>query len=176
MFYWVCTARFWYLLNGATGVFSMESCQKLPPCSMEPMPAGCKMDLALAKAEHISRGGCSCDELAATLIPHPPFLPEGRSQRKWGIKKSFMLEKTFQIIMSDLLLDSTPPFQLDHGTKCPIECFLKHLEGHWLYHLPGQAIPISNHSFCEEFLHNVQPKSPLEQHKTKFSHPIAKLT
>ena len=36
---------------------SVRSCQKLPPCPIEPMPAGSKMDLLLAKAEPVSDGG-----------------------------------------------------------------------------------------------------------------------
>ena len=41
----------------ATGVASVRSCQKLPPCLTEPMPAGSKTDPLLAKAEPISNGG-----------------------------------------------------------------------------------------------------------------------
>ena len=37
--------------RGATGVASVSSCRKLPPCPTEPMPAGSKTDLLLAKAE-----------------------------------------------------------------------------------------------------------------------------
>jgi len=43
--------------KGATGVASVRSCQKLPQCSMEPVPAGSKTDLLLVKAEPISDGG-----------------------------------------------------------------------------------------------------------------------
>lgn len=43
--------------GGATGVASVRRCQKLPPCLREPMTAGSKMDLPLAKAEPISNGG-----------------------------------------------------------------------------------------------------------------------
>ena len=35
----------------------MRSCKKLPPCPIEPMPAGSTLDLLLAKAEPISDGG-----------------------------------------------------------------------------------------------------------------------
>jgi len=38
-------------------VASVRSCQKLSPCPMEPMPAGSKTDLPLAKAKPISDGG-----------------------------------------------------------------------------------------------------------------------
>ena len=43
--------------GGATGVASVRSCQKLPLCPIEPMPAGSKTDPQLAKAEPISDGG-----------------------------------------------------------------------------------------------------------------------
>jgi len=43
--------------QGATGVASVRSCQKLPPCPTEPTPAGSKTDFPLAKAEPISDGG-----------------------------------------------------------------------------------------------------------------------
>jgi len=36
---------------------SVRSCQKFPPCLMEPVPAGSKMDPQLAKAKPISNGG-----------------------------------------------------------------------------------------------------------------------
>ncbi|CAM9657415.1 unnamed protein product, partial [Bubo scandiacus] len=35
----------------------LDKPQQLPPCPMEPMPAGSKMDPLLAKAEPISHGG-----------------------------------------------------------------------------------------------------------------------
>jgi len=38
-------------------VASLRSCQKLPPCLIESVPAGSKMDLPLAKAKPISDGG-----------------------------------------------------------------------------------------------------------------------
>jgi len=41
----------------AAGVASARSCQKLPPCLIEPMPAGSTTDPLLAKAEPISDGG-----------------------------------------------------------------------------------------------------------------------
>ena len=40
--------------GGATGVASVRSCQKLPLCLIEPMPAGSKTDPPLAKAKPIS--------------------------------------------------------------------------------------------------------------------------
>ena len=43
--------------GGATGAACVRSCQKLPPCPMEPVPAGSKTDLPLPKAKPISDGG-----------------------------------------------------------------------------------------------------------------------
>lgn len=45
------------VLGGHTGVASGRSCQKCPPCVMEPMPADSKTAPLLAKAEAISKGG-----------------------------------------------------------------------------------------------------------------------
>jgi len=45
--------------RGAIGVASVRSCQKLPPCTMEPVPAGSKTDPPLAKAKPVSDGGSS---------------------------------------------------------------------------------------------------------------------
>jgi len=35
----------------------VRSCEKIPPCLTEPVPAGSKMDPPLAKTEPISNGG-----------------------------------------------------------------------------------------------------------------------
>jgi len=43
--------------RGATGVASVRSCEKLPPCLIKPVPASSKMDPPLAKAKPISDGG-----------------------------------------------------------------------------------------------------------------------
>jgi len=55
----ICTGFAWegFGSGGATVVASVRSCQKLPPCPVDLMPAGSKMDLPLAKAEPISDGG-----------------------------------------------------------------------------------------------------------------------
>lgn len=42
------------------------------------------------------------------------------------------------------------PCQLDHVTRCHVESFNKHIQEWSLHHLPGQPIPITNHSFCED--------------------------
>ena len=41
--------------------------------------------------------------------------------------------------------------------------FLEHLQGQWLHHLPGQPIPMPDHSFREEIFPNIQPEPPLAQ-------------
>ena len=43
--------------GGATGVAAVRSCQKLPLCLIEPMPASSKSNPPLAKAEPISNSG-----------------------------------------------------------------------------------------------------------------------
>ena len=42
--------------GGAIEVASVRSCEKLPPCLIEPMPASSKTDPLLAKAKPISNG------------------------------------------------------------------------------------------------------------------------
>jgi len=44
------------VVGGATKVATVRSCQKLPPCLTEPMPAGSKTDPPLAKAKPFSNG------------------------------------------------------------------------------------------------------------------------
>ena len=43
--------------GGAVEVASVRSCEKLPLCLMEPMPAGSRTDVLLAKVNPISDGG-----------------------------------------------------------------------------------------------------------------------
>jgi len=43
--------------GGDAGVAAVRSCWELPPCLMEPVPAGSKMDQPLAKAEPSSDSG-----------------------------------------------------------------------------------------------------------------------
>jgi len=42
---------------GAIREYSVRNYWKLPPCPIEPMPAGSKTDLFLAKAKPVSNGG-----------------------------------------------------------------------------------------------------------------------
>ena len=50
--------------------------------------------------------------------------------------------------------------------------FLEHLQGRWLHHLPGQAIPVPDHSFGEVVFPKVQSESPLAQLEAIPSSPI----
>jgi len=45
------------VVGGATGVASVRSSEKLPPCLIKPMPGGSKTEVLLAKAKPISEGG-----------------------------------------------------------------------------------------------------------------------
>lgn len=54
--YWVCTPGSGSS-RGATGVASVRSCQNLPLCPTEPMPASCRMNPPLAKDEPINNSG-----------------------------------------------------------------------------------------------------------------------
>ena len=65
----------------------------------------------------------------------------------------------------------TPPRLLNHIPKCHIYTFIEHLQGRWLSHLPGQPIPMSDHSFSKEIFPNIQSKSPLTQPEASL--PIA---
>ena len=51
--------------------------------------------------------------------------------------------------------------------------FLEHVQGRWLHHLPGQPIPVPDHSFRKAVFPNVQPESPLAQLEAIPSSPIA---
>ena len=41
--------------------------------------------------------------------------------------------------------------------------FLEHLEGQRLQYLPGQPVPVPDHTFRGEIFPNIQPESPLIQ-------------
>ena len=46
-----------WVRGGYKEVASVRSCEKLPPCLIQPTPAGSKMDPLLAKAKPISDSG-----------------------------------------------------------------------------------------------------------------------
>ena len=56
---WDCIGFTWqgFGSGGPAEVASVRTCQKLPLCPIEPMPAGSKMDPQLAKAEPINDSG-----------------------------------------------------------------------------------------------------------------------
>ena len=63
------------------------------------------------------------------------------------------------------------PCPLNHVPQCHISAILKHLQGEWLHHLPGQLCQCIN-TFWEEVSPNIQPEPPLVQLDAIKSHPI----
>jgi len=51
--------------------------------------------------------------------------------------------------------------------------FFEPLQGWELHHLPGQPVPMSDHSFSKEIFPNIQSKPPLMQPEAISSHAIA---
>lgn len=102
----------------------------------------------------------ACDELVLPAVLHFAEIVSYR------ITESTRWEKSSDHWVQH---DQTLPCPLDHGTKCHIQLFIKHLQAQWLHHLPWQPIPMSNHLFCEEFLPNVQPKTLMGQFETTSS-------
>lgn len=62
----------------ATGVASVRSSQKLPPCLSKPIPASSKMNLMLAKAESISNDGSAPGITDLRGKGAAPYQPERR--------------------------------------------------------------------------------------------------
>ena len=50
--------------------------------------------------------------------------------------------------------------------------FLKHIQGWWLNHLPGEPIPVLNNSFWKEVFPDIQPKPPLAQLEAISPRPV----
>ena len=73
---------------------------------------------------------------------------------------------------SNPTVNPTPPCLLNHIPKCHICMFFEHLQGWWLYHLPGQPIPMLDHSFSKDIFPNIQFKLPLTQLEVIASRPI----
>jgi len=67
--------------GGATGVASVRSCQKLPLCPTDPVPAGSKMDPLVAKAQPISNGG-SASGITQLKRGEPPLYNGNCSRRE----------------------------------------------------------------------------------------------
>jgi len=57
----------------------------------------------------------------------------------------------------------TTPCLLNHTPKCHIYTFFEHLQGWGLNHLPGQPVPLPDHSFSKDIFPNIQSKPPLKQ-------------
>ena len=49
--------------------------------------------------------------------------------------------------------------------------FLEHLQRWWLHHLPGQPVPVHDHTFREDIFPNTQCESPLVQLEATPSSP-----
>jgi len=66
--------------QGAIGAASVSSCEKLPPCPIEPVPDGSKTNPLLAKAKPISDGG------SASVIT---YLRRGRKKTagRWQLER-----------------------------------------------------------------------------------------
>ena len=54
--------------------------------------------------------------------------------------------------------------------------FLEHFQGQWLHYLPGQPIPVPEHSFREVLFPNIQPEPSLAQLEAIPSSPITSYT
>jgi len=71
------------VVGGPAGVASVRSCEKLPLCPTEPMPASSKTDLLLAKAKPICDSG-SASEITYLRREYPPVEQhlQSRERRK----------------------------------------------------------------------------------------------
>ena len=70
-------------------------------------------------------------------------------------------------------INPSPPCLLNHMLKCHIYTPSEHLQGWWSHHLPGQPVPMLDHSFSKEIFPNIQPKPPLTQLEAISSRPIS---
>jgi len=61
---------------------------------------------------------------------------------------------------------------LNHVHKQHIQPFLKHPQGRWLHHFPGQTVPKPDYSFWGEMSPNFQFKPPLAKLEVILSSPI----
>lgn len=101
------------------------------------------------------------EEVSTYLIPRSKLLPAHIevSHRVIQIGKDLRSSRP--------TYEQTLPCQTDPSTKSHIQSFLKHLQGQWLHleYLPGQPIPMANHTFWKEIPPRVQPHTPLAQLK-----------
>ena len=61
-------------------------------------------------------------------------------------------------------VNPSPPCVLNHVMKSRVYMFFESLQGWWFRHLPGQPVPMSDHSFHKEIFPNIQSKPPLKFH------------
>jgi len=67
----------------------------------------------------------------------------------------------------------TTPCLLHYVPKCHIYMLFEHFQGWSFNHLPGQPVPMPDHSFSKEIFPNIQSKPPLTQLEATASCPIA---
>jgi len=60
---------------------------------------------------------------------------------------------------------------LNHVPQCHISTVLEYRQGWWLYHLPGQPVPL-HHCSVREMFTNTQPEPPLVQPEAIASCPV----
>ena len=65
------------------------------------------------------------------------------------ITESLRLQKTLKVIKSNHLSNTTGP-PLNHVPNHHTHTFLKYFQVWWLYHLPVQSVPMSDHPFHEK--------------------------
>jgi len=93
------------------------------------------------------------------------------TEKKWGhyTDKNWIIEaKNHRIIesprvekTSKIIQSNHPPTTnispLNNVPQYNIYMLLVHFQGWWLHHLPGQPLPVPDHSFSKESFPNIQP-------------------
>ena len=108
--------------------------------------------------------------VAGDATPRP--CPGGQPHPGWGESYRIIGWKR-PLRSSSPTSHPTTPCLLNHILKWHIYMFFKHLQGWGLNHLPGQPVPMPEHSFSKEIFPNIQSKPPLRQLQAIASHPIA---
>ncbi|NXG08140.1 SGPL1 lyase, partial [Sakesphorus luctuosus] len=75
------------------------------------------------------------------------FQPESLTSRTK--KQFFKLLRKMPFVGAIVSIGTTTS---DHGTQCHVQSHLKNLQGRRIHHLPGQPIPMPEHSIWKEFL------------------------
>ena len=139
--------------HSGTSTFSAASSPWLtpvgcPPPSRAPLPSSALWHLVHAGCWHIS------------LLPaHHRIAQIGKNLKGQQV----------QPWPNHTTLTHNPP--LNHGPK-HTQTVVKHIQGWWLNHLPGQPIPVLNNPFCKEVFPDIQPKPPLVQLEAISPHPV----